>query len=175
MKRLPTARGIERVTERGRYACGHGLYLQVSEWGTRSWIFRYRRDGRARHVGLGSCTYVTLAEARERAFEYRRLLFRGGDPLDEKRGARLEQQRAEARSKTFEQVAREYIDAHQHTWRGNSSRKQWTQTLERHAFPKMGAIPVADVTVTDVLSVLDPIAREIPETARRIRHRIAKI
>jgi len=175
MKRLPTAREIERVTERGRYACGHGLYLQVSEWGTRSWIFRYRRDGRARHVGLGSCTYVTLAEARERAFEYRRLLFRGGDPLVEKRGARLEQQRAEARSKTFEQVAREYIDAHQHTWRGNSSRKQWTQTLERHAFPKMGAIPVADVTVTDVLSVLDPIAREIPETARRIRHRIAKI
>jgi integrase len=175
MRRLPTAREVERLTERGRYACGHGLYLQISEWGTRSWIFRYRRGGRARHVGLGSCTYVTLAEARERAFEYRRLLARGGDPLDEKHGAKVERQRAEARSKTFEQVAREYIDAHEHTWRGNASRKQWTQSLERYAFPKMGAIPVANVTVTDVLSVLDPIAREIPETAGRVKHRLAKI
>jgi integrase len=175
MRRLPTAREIARLTERGRYACGHGLYLQISEWGTRSWIFRYRRGGRARHAGLGSCTYVTLAEARERAFEYRRLLARGGDPLDEKRGAKLEQQRAEARSKTFEQVAREYIAAHEGTWRGDGSRQQWTASLEKHAFPKIGNIPVADITVTDVLAVLDPIVREIPETAGRVRHRIAKI
>src|SRR5262245_62564129 len=101
MKRLPTARGIERVTERGRYACGHGLYLQVSEWGTRAWLFRYRHGGRARHVGLGSCTYVTLAEARERAFEYRRLLARGGDPLDEKRGITSDQEGDESREETF--------------------------------------------------------------------------
>ena len=121
MKRLPTAREIERLTERGRYACGHGLYLQISEWGTRAWIFRYRRGGHARHVGLGSCTYVTLAEARERAFEYRRLLARGGDPLAEKHGAKLEQQRTAARAKTFEQVAREYIAAHENTWRGGGN------------------------------------------------------
>jgi integrase len=175
MRRLPTVREIDRLTERGRYACGHGLYLQVSQWGTRSWIFRYRRDGRARHVGLGSCTYITLAEARMRAFEYRRLLAKGGDPLGEKRGVRLEQQRAEARSKTFQQVALEYIDAHEHTWRGDASRKQWAQSLESYAFPKIGAIPVADITVTDILSVLDPIARKIPETAGRIKHRLAKI
>ena len=175
MKRLPTAREIERLTERGRYACGHGLYLQISEWGTRAWIFRYRRGGHARHVGLGSCTYVTLAEARERAFEYRRLLARGGDPLAEKHGAKLEQQRTAARAKTFEQVAREYIAAHENTWRGDGSRKQWTQSLEQHAFKKIGHISIADITVTDVLAVLDPIAREIPETAGRVRHRIAKI
>jgi integrase len=173
--RLPTQREVDRLTQRGRYACGHGLYLQISEWGTRSWIFRYRRDGRSRHVGLGSCTYITLAEARDKAFEYRRLLAKGGDPLDERRGAKLEQQRAEARAKTFKDVALEYIDAHEDTWRGNASRKQWLASLEQHAFPKIGAISVADINVTDVLSVLDPIARIIPETANRIRHRIAKI
>jgi|SRR5262245_3955230 hypothetical protein len=171
-KRLPTAREIERITERGRYACGHGLYLQISEWNTRSWIFRYRHGGNARHVGLGSCTYKTLAEARDEAFEFRRMLARGVDPLDTKRGVKIEQQRAEARSKTFEQVACEYVGAHEGGWRGGHSRKQWVGSLERHVFPKMGAIPVADVSVTDVLAVLDPI-RTIPETAARIKRRIA--
>ena len=175
MKRLPTVRELDRLTERGRYACGHGLYLQISEWNTRAWIFRYRHGGRARHVGLGSCLYKSLKEARDEAIEYRRMLARGVDPLDTKRGKVLEDRRAEARKKTFEQAAREYIAAHENTWRGDGSRKQWTQSLEKHAFAKIGAIPVADITVTDVLSVLDPILREIPETAERVRHRIAKV
>src|SRR5262245_51266281 len=173
-RRLPTAREIERITERGRYACGHGLYLQISEWDTRSWIFRYRHGGRARHVGLGSCQYVTLAEARDKAIEYRRMLARGVDPLDAKRGIKLEQQRAEARTKTFEQVAREFIAAHEGSWRGGHSRKQWVGSLERHVFPRIGAIPVADIGVTDVLAVLDPI-RTIPETASRIKRRLAAV
>jgi integrase len=175
VKRLPTAREIERITKRGRHACGHGLYLQVSEWNTRSWIFRYRRGDRARHVGLGSCTYVTLAEARERAFEYRRLLARGGDPLDQKHSAKLEQKRAAARAQTFEQTALQYIAAHEGEWRGDSSRSQWLASLQKHAFPKIGSVSVADVTVTDVISVLDPIARAIPETAKRVKDRIAKV
>ena len=175
MKRLMSAREVTALIEPGRYAVGHGAYLQISQWKTRSWIFRYVRNGRARHVGMGSCDYVTLSEARERAIEYRRMLARGVDPLDNKRGTRLEQQRAEARSKTFRECALEYIAAHEQTWRGDESRKQWTQSLERYAFPKIGNISVAAVTVTDVLAVLDPIAQEVPETAGRVRYRIAKV
>src|SRR5262249_26393780 len=89
--------------------------------------------GRARHVGLGSCLYKTLKEARDEAIEYRRMLARGVDPLDTKHGKKLEERRAEARKKTFEQVAREYIAAHENTWRGDGSRKQWTQSLEKYA------------------------------------------
>src|SRR5262245_32710381 len=124
---------------------------------------------------MGSCDYVTLSEARERAIEYRRMLARGEDPLDTKRGIKLERQRAEARSKTFRACALDYIAAHEDTWRGDGSRQQWTASLEQHAFPKIGNISIADITVTDVLAVLDPIARKIPETAGRVRHRIAKI
>src|SRR5215471_13638524 len=175
MKRLLSARALAALTEPGRYAVGHGAYLQISEWKTKSWIFRYVRNGTARHVGMGSCDYVTLSEARERAIEYRRMLARGEDPLDTKRGIKLERQRAEARSKTFRECAIEYISAHEQTWRGNASRQQWTASLEQHAFPKIGNISIADITVTDVLAVLDPIARKIPETAGRVRHRIAKI
>src|SRR5262245_8719818 len=124
---------------------------------------------------MGSCDYVTLSEARERAIEYRRMLARGEDPLDTKRGIKLERQRAEARSKTFRACALDYIAAHEDTWRGDGSRQQWTASLEQHAFPKIGNISIGDITVTDVLAVLDPIARKIPETAGRVRHRIAKI
>jgi integrase len=175
MKRLLSARTIASLTEPGRYAVGHGCYLQISQWRTKSWIFRYVRDGKARHVGMGSCEYTTLKEARERAFEYRRLLAAGGDPLREKRGAAHERALATVRAKTFEQVAREYIAAHEDTWRGNASRHQWTASLEQHAFPKIGNTPVADIGVGHVLSVLDPIVRVIPETAGRVKHRIAKI
>ena len=171
MRKFPSAKELAKLTDPGRYAVGHGAYLQISEWGTRAWVFRYIRQGRARHVGMGSAIYVTLAEAREKAFGYRRLLAAGGDPLDQKRGIEREQLKADAKS--FKQCALDYIAAHEDGWRGDSSRRQWIESLTRHVFPKIGNLPVAAVDVAAVLSVLDPIAREIPVTASRVRNRIA--
>jgi integrase len=175
MKHHLSEGAVRKLTKPGRYAVGHGAYLQISEWGTKAWVFRYIRNGKARHVGMGSAKYVKLAEAREQAFEYRRLLARGGDPLEQKRGTKREQRLAEARAKSFRDCALEFIAAHEDGWRGNSSRRQWIDSLTRHVFPKLGDIPVADIDVASVLSVLDPIAREIPETAARIRNRIAAV
>ena len=62
-----TAVKVQRIAGRGRYADGGGLYLQVSEWGTKAWLFRYKLDGKARQMGLGSVNTFSLAEARERA------------------------------------------------------------------------------------------------------------
>jgi integrase len=175
MRKFLSAKDLAKLSKPGRYAVGHGCYLQISEWGTRAWIFRYIRQGRARHVGMGSATYVTLQEARERAFEYRRMLAAGVDPLEQKRGKQVEQKREAARAKTFKTVALDYIAAHEAGWRGNSSRRQWLGSLEAHVFPKIGDLPIADVDVTAVLSVLDPLAQTIPETASRVRNRIAAI
>ena len=78
MKRLPSARAVAALTEPGRYAVGHGAYLQISLWNTKSWIFRYVRNGKARHVGMGSTEYVTLhADARGRDGGVRRGLAAG--------------------------------------------------------------------------------------------------
>src|SRR3954464_6052058 len=66
----------------GRYGDGKGLYLQVKDTGARSWLLRYERHGRERWMGLGSVEFVPLAEAREKAFEARRQLRHGVDPLD---------------------------------------------------------------------------------------------
>ena len=48
-----TAADVKSKTERGLYGDGNGLWLQVSKWGTKSWIFRYMLDGKARSMGLG--------------------------------------------------------------------------------------------------------------------------
>ena len=105
MKRYPGIKELAKLTKRGRVAVGHGAFLQISEFGTRSWVFRYVVNGKAHHVGLGSCTYVTLAEARQKAFEYRRLLAAGGDPLEQKRAAKRGHLLARVPAKTFQQVA----------------------------------------------------------------------
>jgi integrase len=165
---------LAKITKPGRYAVGHACYLQISQWGTRSWLLRYVRGGKSRNVGLGGCTYVTLAEARLKAFEAQRQLRQGIDPLEFKRDAALAI-KARALAKTFKEVALDYIVAHEDSWRGDSSRKEWLRTLQTHAFPKIGDMSIAAIDVAAVLSVLEPIWREIPETASRVKHRIALI
>jgi integrase len=172
MRKYRSVKDLGKLTKRGRYAAGPNLYLQISEWGTRAWIFRYRIGGRHRHMGLGPTDLLTLQEARDKAHAARRQLkIDGIDPIEAKRAALL----ASKRAMTFKAAALEYIAAHEDGWRGDSSRRQWIGSLEQHAFPRIGNMPVGAVDVAAVLSVLDPIAREIPETARRVRNRIALI
>jgi len=175
MKRLLSARAVAALTEPGRYAVGHGAYLQISTpWRTKSWIFRYVRNGKARHVGMGSCDYVTLSEARERAIEYRRMLARGEDPFEAKRAGVRAASAAAERAKTFKWCALEYIKQHEKEWRGDASRRQWIGSLEQHAFPRIGDKPVGDIDAAAVLSVLDPL-RDRLVTARRVKNRLALI
>jgi integrase len=171
---MKSAATVAKLTKPGRYAVGHGCYLQISQWRTRSWVFRFTRDGKARHIGLGSCDYVSLAKAREKAIECRRLLADGIDPLEAKRNARLEQRLAATRSRTFKQCAVDYVTEHEGNWRGDRSRRQWLQSLQEYAFPVMADVPIAAIGVAEVLAALER-ARAAPETQRRLRNRIANI
>jgi integrase len=174
MRRLLSGKEVSQLSAPGRYAVGHGCYLQISQWHTRAWVFRYRVAGKCHHMGLGSCDYISLAEAREKAFELRRDLIRGIDPLTAKRSAAREIAKAATPRPTFRECAREYIAAHEGMWRGDASRKQWTSSLETYVFPKIGTRAVGDVDTAAVLSVLDPM-RHIRETAGRVQNRIAAI
>lgn len=175
MKQHPNAKEVAGFTARGRYACGHGLYLQVSEWGTRAWIFRYMRDGKARHLGLGSAIYVPLATARDRAFKLRQGLIAGIDPQEAKREERTARATAAVKSKTFKECADAYVAAHEAGWRNGKSSTQWRQSLRDHVFPKLGPLSVTDIDTAAVLSALEPFWNEKPETASRVRGRIESI
>jgi len=172
VRQYPSWKDLLRITKRGRYSCGHGCYMQIAEGGTRAWLFRYRKGDKGYHIGLGSCDYVTLAEAREKSIEYRRMLAAGRDPLTEKRAENRQKLLVAVHAKTFRECATAYIAAHESGWRGDHSRRQWVQSLEKHVFPKIGSLSVADIDLPCVLSVVEPIWTTVPETARRVRNRI---
>ena len=73
---------------------GGGLYLRVSRTGSKSWVFRFQLDGKRRDMGLGPYPEISLAEARGRATEHRRLRHDGIDPLDAKAAQRQAQRLA---------------------------------------------------------------------------------
>src|SRR5262249_14787803 len=80
----------------------------------------------------------------------------------------------ETRDRTFEQCAREYIASHETGWTAGST-AQWNQSLAAYVYPVIGRLPVAEVDLPLVLKVLEPIWREIPETASRVRSRVEAI
>ncbi|MCH8238781.1 MAG: integrase arm-type DNA-binding domain-containing protein [Proteobacteria bacterium] len=170
-----TATRVAKTKEPGRYADGNGLWLQVKPSGSRSWLFRYMRNGKARHMGLGPLRDVSLADARAKAADCRKVLLDDRDPLDERRAARTEAQLADARAMTFRQCAEAYMAAHEATWKNAKHRQQWRSTLATYAHTKFGNLPVAGIDTALVMAVLEPIWTAKPETASRLRGRIEVI
>src|SRR5687768_1099082 len=104
-----TALGISKTTKPGRYADGLGLWLQVSSFGTKSWIFRFQLNGKARHMGLGPLHTISLAEARQKATECRKMLLEGLDPIEHRRSLRQRTRADSAREVTFKECAERLI------------------------------------------------------------------
>jgi integrase len=167
---------VKRTTEVGMHADGGGLYLQVSRFGTKSWIFRFMLDGRRREMGLGPYPAVSLAAAREKAADSRVMVqAEHADPIEVRIAQRNQARIDAAKAKTFRQCAEAYIAAHQSAWRNAKHRAQWSSTLATYVYPVFGSLPVQVIDVTLVLKVLEPIWTIKPETASRVRQRIESI
>ncbi len=150
----------------GRHSDGRGLFLYVKPSGARSWVLRYQVHGRRRDLGLGPYPDVSLAMARDRAMEARRLIAEGEDPIAKKQ---------QAKPKTFREAALELIESKRPGWKNAKHAAQWTATLDAYVFPKIGAVQVAKIETADVISTLTPIWAEKPETANRVRQRIEAV
>lgn len=170
-----TALGVNGKKTPGYYSDGGGLYLQVSPTGTKSWIFRFMLQGRAREMGLGSVLDKPLAIAREDASRCRLLLQDGIDPITHRAKQREHAAEAKRKVRTFEQCATEFHSTHSTGWRNPKHAKQWVASLSTHAFPILGKKDVSQIGKADVLAVLEPIWLTLPETASRVRQRIKVI
>src|SRR5215216_6489412 len=116
----------------GRHGDGRGLYLQVIG-GSKTWVLRYEHQKRERWMGLGSVEFVTLAQARERAFELRRKLKDEKiDPLEQRRATAMGVRLAGLKGATFAEVARRCVEMKVAEWRSDGSRREWISTLERY-------------------------------------------
>lgn len=171
---------MEAANAPGLIADGDCLYLQVSRnpktgMIRKSWIYRYRSGGRSREMGLGALNAVSLASAREKAKAATQQRAAGHDPIEYRKQADRDHRLATERAKTFRRVAEEFIASQKSSWKSAKHAAQWTSTLKRYAYPVFGETPVADVTVTDIKKVLDPIWTSKNETADRVRGRVEKV
>jgi integrase len=175
-----TALKVARTAAPGMYPDGGGLYLQVTVNGkdgtpARSWVYRYMLRGRAREMGLGSLTAISLQEARARAGECRRQRHDGIDPIEARKAEREQASLDAGRALTFKEAANRYIDGHKAGWRNLKHAAQWENTLATYAHPVIGALSVQAIDTTLVLKVLEPIWTVKPETASRLRGRIESV
>lgn len=168
-----SARAALTVTKPGRHADGGCLYLSINSKGGRRWTFFYRERGtsRLREMGLGPAAGprkagLSLADARRKAEEARRLLYNGTDPIVAKR--------ATAPTKTFGDFADELIKSLKSGFKSEIHAKQWETTLKVDA-TSLRPIQLKDVTTEDVLRVLKPIWELKHETASRLRGRIERV
>ena len=158
---------VRNVAGAGRYSDGNTLYLQVKPSGARSWVQRLVIRGRRRELGLGGFPLVSLQEARAVALVNRKAARAGGDPLGERR-------RTAAVPTFAESAERVWADKHL-GWRNQRHAREWLSSLERYAVPRIGRMPVCDVTSADVLDTLRRVWHQRPETARRLRQRISAV
>jgi hypothetical protein len=170
---------IKSITKIGMHSDGGGLHLKVqnSKDGNKlnkSWIYRWGAQGK-NSIGLGSLNDFSLAEARERARECRKMVAEGKNPKLERDKDKKAIQQAKASSITFKAATKKYIELNKASWSNDKHAQQWENTLEQYAEPIIGNVAVSEVTKDQVLEILLPIWTTKNETATRVRGRIEKI
>ena len=170
-----TALKVARAKAPGMYADGGSLYLRVADGGSKQWIFRYVANGRLRDMGIGPVHTLSLAEARERATEARKLRLDGIDPIAHKRARRAALAAADAKAMTFRQCAEGFIRDNEAKWTNAKHRREWEGTLSQYVYPALGSLPVAAIDTPLVLKVIKPLWERVPETASRVRGRIENV
>jgi len=174
LNRLSTLK-VSNLKRKGMHADGGGLYLRISDSGTKAWIFRFGENGKLHDMGLGALHTISLAEAREMATECRKLRLQGIDPIIHRRASRAGRRASDAKAMTFRQCADAYMASHEDAWRNAIHRNQWRRSLVTHAYPLLGELPVAAIDTGLVMKVIEPLWKGKTETASRVRGRIESI
>jgi integrase len=152
---------------------GGGLYLLVRPNGTKLWRLNYRYLEKHRTLAFGAWPEVTLADARERREEARRLLAAGTDPSHQRKvdaaRARVEE------NDTFKVVALEWLAKNEREGIAEITLSKMRSLLDK-AYPRIGNRPVAKVTAQEVLACLRAVeATGRHESARRMRSVLSRV
>ena len=145
---------------------GGGLFLLVTPSGGKLWRFKYRYDGKQKLLALGAYPEVSLADARHKREDARKLLASKNDP-----GAvrKAQNQANTQKSETFETIAREWFQKFSQRWKETHS-SRIIRSLERDVFPWIGTQPIAEIKAPELLAVLRRVeTRGTLDTVHRIR------
>jgi integrase len=179
-----TLRVLPSVAKRaGRHADGEGLFLRVVDAERRFWTYRFRLAGRESELSLGPYPKVGLDEARRLHAVARAKVVNGVDPRAEKKSASAARKAAQAEptgdpaKPTFGEIADDYLERQER--RGQlgkhaKHRQQWRNSL-RGLPGSFRGLPVDRIGPQQIFDALDPIWDQKPESAARLRGRIATV
>ncbi|RON48576.1 integrase [Pseudomonas frederiksbergensis] len=155
-----------------RMADAAGLCLEVTPSGSKLWRFRYRFGGKAKMMGLGAYPTITLAKARERREDARRLLANDIDPTAHKQAEKTAQS---ALAHTFEELAREWYAYNSPRWATSTAAKA-LQYMEADILPVIGQRPVQEVTRPELVALVRKVEkRGALNVAGKIRQWLSQI
>src|SRR6185369_18033982 len=156
-----------------RVADGEGLTLEISPTGSKLWRYRYRHQDKGQMISLGKYPSVSLAEARRKRDEMKTQASEGKHLTREKKIQKL--RKANEGANTFEKIARRFLEVKKDGLNAKYA-KQCLASMEQHIFPKIGDFPVTDITIPDVVEVVEEISkRGTVETAKRMKQLIGQV
>jgi integrase len=148
---------------------GYGLFLLVTPSGGKLWRLDYRFEGKRKTLTFGSYPVLSLADARQRREDARKLLNNGQDPgaIKKMQKVAAEEQAAIAAT-TFERVAREWHEHKRPEWSENHAGRL-LKRLEQDVFPFIGEKPISEIRTPELVGLLQRIATRTLETAQRLK------
>ena len=152
---------------------GGGMYLEISPAGGKLWRLKYRYGGKEKRLALGTYPDTSLADARERRDAARKLLAMGVDPGEQRRAQKAAGEERAANS--FEVIALEWLAVKQPEWTPGQFGKE-RDRLENHVFPRIGALPIANIGVAEIRPLLAHVVKQGHiEQAHRLRHQLSRV
>jgi len=152
---------------------GQGLSLLIEPNGSKSWRFRYRFAGKPKMISLGVYPTITLADARSRRDDARKLVAEGKNPSEVRKEQKIALQ-TESES-AFEKIATEWHQMKSTKWSvGYAS--DIMEAFQNDIFPYVGTRPIGEIKPLELLSVLRKIEkRGALEKMRKVRQRCSEV
>lgn len=152
---------------------GGGMYLLVKPNGSKYWRLKYRFVGKEKMLSIGVYPDVSLADARQKRDEARKVLAAGGDPGEVKKADKLAQKLST--ENTFEAIAREWHRQKADRW-SLRYRDEIIDTFEKDIFPYLGRRPIAEIKPMELLETLRRLEkRGALEKMRKVRQRCGEV
>lgn len=153
----PTDRKFYKISD------GQNLYVRINKTGSKVFYFRYEIDKEEKLLSLGKYPGVSLFEARKKAAEMREMVLNGINPAAVRRAHKR------AQKETFEKVAREWFNQKKSEWKPSHA-KRTIRRMENHLFPRLGAMPLCDISAIDLQRCLIAVVNQDKrDTAKRLK------
>lgn len=163
-------RNLKPKAKAFQVADGNGLVLEVRPNGQKAWLYRYRLYGRQEKLSIGSYPDLSLAEARSRHVDARKMVLAGKSPTQTKQG---EKRRLSDDLQIVRGLAKVYLDDHVSKLASFKQARTW---IEKHILPYIGSKFIHEVTPADCIAVIERIKRRgAPAVARKVLEQLRGI